>query len=108
MTPVSKLFACRTRADGTTSSPAPFCAPDKPPTSPNDDGLKSRLFEDQPICSPLRPMYRPTLKPQTSFSESNDSVLNGISISAIQPVSVIWASPCQIPRQFQFSDVTFS
>ena len=54
-----------------------------------------------------RPIDRLKLIPQVSLSGLKESVLNGIAISAVHPVSCIVVAASQIESQSQLISVTF-
>ena len=65
--------------------PLPCCNPAKPVAVPATPGFICRLRDTHPSVSPLRWIVRSKLMPQSLLFGLNDSVLNGIAISAVQP-----------------------
>ena len=70
-------------------------------------GSELRLRETQPVRSSRRAIARRKLMPQVSLLGSNDSVLNGIAISVIQPRSSTVEAVYQMPSQFHCSSLMF-
>jgi hypothetical protein len=81
--------------------------PCMPVASPRMLGLYVRLRDTHAISSPRRRMPRPKLKPQSAVEGSNGSDLNGIAISATQPVSSMLAAVSQITVQSLWNELMF-
>ena len=73
--------------------------PSSPFTVPDTPGFCERLPKTQPSPSLRRALKRVKLMPQVLLSVPNDSVLNGIAISAVQPFSPIAAFAKKMPSQ---------
>jgi hypothetical protein len=76
-----------------------------PVTNPKMLGLYVRLRDTHAISSPRRRMPRPKLKPQSVVEGSNGRVLNGIAISATQPVSSMDAAVSQMTVQSLWNEL---
>ena len=89
-----------TESDGTTSRPTPCSSPLSPIDVPDDAGVGVAVARDPGHALVRAARSRaPKLMPQVSLLGSNDSVLNGIAISVIQPRSSIVAAVSQMPSQ---------
>ena len=76
-----------------------------PRISPVRSIVIRRSFCDQATSSRLRRIARTRFSPQMSFAGSKDRVLNGIAISAVQPLGSTCARPSQMPSQSMLNDM---
>ena len=79
-----------------------------PVTVPVALGSMRWLWDTQPISSWFLAMVRSALKPQSGFSGSKFRVLNGMTISIVQPSSSTLPSAVHIPSQSRFRSVGVS